>query len=338
MPEWKVIEGDSRRILATLDGASIDAVITDPPYEIGFMGKRWDRSGIAFNLSLWLAVWQALKPGGHLLAFGGTRTFHRLAVAIEDAGFEIRDCLMWLYGTGYPKSHTLSREIDERAGVPMPVAQKSATGSRIASFGHYVPHGEWQPVTEAARQWQGWGTGLKPAWEPIILARRPLLSTAGKSVQQFGTGGINVDACRIPLAEDEQDKGLPPQGRHPANLLLDEESAALLDAHEGASRFFFVAKANREERDAGGVENLYPTVKPVMLMRHLVRLITPPGGVVLDPFAGSGSTGIACVHEGAGFVGIEREPEYATLARNRIAHAAQQLALSAAHNASGGAP
>jgi site-specific DNA-methyltransferase (adenine-specific) len=292
----------------------------------------------------WAEVLRVLKPGGHLLAFGGTRTFHRLTCAIEDAGFEIRDCVSWLYGSGFPKSHNLGT---------------------------------------------GWGTALKPAWEPIILARKPLIGTVAVNVERYGTGAINVDGCRIGFASQEDEEESKQKNRHadfgsgeavgyhgwesraaggnydapgrwPANLVLDEDAATMLDAevgnrpsgsgrkstqkqtentvygrglgfstHEdiggdtgGPSRFFYCAKASRAERNAGLEEaNHHPTVKPLALMRWLVRLVTPPGGSVLDPFMGSGTTGIACVMEGFDFFGIDTDEEYVEMARRRIAHA-----------------
>lgn len=375
--------GDCREVLASLPEASVDAVVTDPPYELGFMGKGWDSAGVSFRPETWAASLRVLKPGGHLLAFGGSRTFHRIACAIEDAGFEVRDTLTWLYGQGFPKSLNLG---------------------------------------------DGRGTALKPAWEPVILARKPLVGTVAANVQAHGTGALNIDACRIGTSKDvpasvsrtsgralsgsvdgslrretgDEDGHNPNVGRWPANVVLDEEAAAALDAQSGmrrssggfgqvvrrkshaslmglgigaptgvpevaygdsggASRFFFVAKASRSERDAGceslparsggeatdredgsagtnspragagrtgGARNIHPTVKPVALMRWLVRLVTPPGGVVLDPFMGSGTTGVAVMQEGRRFVGIEQSAEYMEIARCRVAHAVATLAPS----------
>jgi site-specific DNA-methyltransferase (adenine-specific) len=297
-----VIIGDCREVMAGMDASSVDAVVTDPPYELGFMGKKWDASGIACSVDLWREVLRVLKPGGHLLAFGGTRTYHRMTCAIEDAGFEIRDSLHWMYGTGFPKSLNLG---------------------------------------------DGRGTALKPGHEPIVLARKPLVGTVAKNVAEHGTGALNIDACRIGegtgkpkpeyrpnYANDVFGKGMGggawenTSGRWPANVLLDEDAAEELDAQSGeakpkpqrtgrmgASRYFYVAKPSRKERGDG---NVHPTVKPVELMRYLVRLVTPPGGLVLDPFLGSGTTGVAAGLEDLRFVGVEQSEEYASIARKRM--------------------
>ena len=355
---------------------------------------------------------RVLKPGGHLLAFGGTRTYHRLACAVEDAGFEIRDCLAWLYGSGFPKSLDVSKAIDKAAGAEREVVCRedrrgAFDGLARASEGHSNEYGSitnkgavdrTAPATPDAKRWQGWGTALKPAHEPIVMARKPLVGTVSANVLEHGTGALNIDGCRIEatdsqLAEkyasvqnagprdnavygrDDRDRaGAAPHdsGRWPANVTLDEAAAALLDEQTGecrsageyakgarggpndfqgpasinidgltaaqysdsggASRFFYVPKADTAERNAGlstaslftpsdaPDRNDHPTVKPIDLMRWLVRLVTPPGGVVLDPFAGSGSTGCAALLEGFSFIGIEREPAYAAIARARLAY------------------
>lgn len=328
---------DCLDFLAALNPDCIDAFAEDPPYGLTFMGKGWDHA--VPGPEFFAAQLRVAKPGAHLVAFGGTRTYHRLACAIEDAGWELRDSLMWLYGTGFPKSHNLKGD------------------------------------------WDGWATALKPAWEPIILARKPFKATVAANVLAHGTGAINVDACRIAtddnptakrraygfsanneIARDSEARGAlvcrtdpakraAPRasdelGRWPANVVLDPEAGAQLG---GASRFFYCAKASKAEREAGlenfdarivndgrqtSIDNAYqrgdtkrrnthPTVKPLALMRWLVRLITPPGGLVCDPFCGSGSTGCAAVLEGFDFVGIEREAEFAALANARLAHHAQ---------------
>jgi DNA modification methylase len=380
------------------------------------------KRGQAQKMQEWHEAWarealRVLKPGGHLLAFGGTRTYHRLACAVEDAGFEIRDCLAWLYGSGFPKSLDVSKSIDKAAGAEREVvgvsphsANRAVTSWHAAETAHdrgrmgTVAEGDRSltaPATPEAERWQGWGTALKPAHEPIVLARKPLSGTVAGNVLAHGTGALNVDGCRIGTDEDRArpprtanaiygggngtnltESESHPAGRWPANVCLDPEAAALLDEQTGtstsrigkpregangdgwgmtatgaeygdsggASRFLYVAKASSAERNAGldgfeetqvrrlsggdfahnsgstasdkagaTVRNVHPTVKPIELMRWLVRLVTPPNGLVLDPFTGSGTTGCAAVLEGFRFVGIEREPEYAAIARARIA-------------------
>jgi site-specific DNA-methyltransferase (adenine-specific) len=335
------------------------------------MGKRWDYD--VPSVEIWAECLRVLKPGGHLLAFAGTRTQHRMAVRIEDAGFEIRDMIAWVYGSGFPKSLDVSKAIDKAAGAERTeIVGKSARhgGGIVGNGSSYevsptVPM-LYAPATDAARQWQGWGTALKPALEPITVARKPLAGTVAENVLRFGTGALNVDGCRVAI--DKNDKwargvtfqnssqfatGSPPTrgdvsakshdaGRWPANLIHDGSDEVLALAGEQA-RFFYCAKASKRDRDEGlgGFEpkarptmgsgiggqpdqgkpnnrNVHPTVKPTDLMRYLCRLVTPPGGVVLDPFAGSGSTGKAAILEGFRFVGIEREAEYIDIARARI--------------------
>jgi site-specific DNA-methyltransferase (adenine-specific) len=346
--------------------------VTDPPYGLSFMGKDWDHGvpGVPF----WAEAMRVLKPGGHLLAFGGTRTFHRLAVAIEDAGFEIRDCLSWLYGTGFPKSHNVGKAVDkirgnERQVMPNPKA-KQQTASKDGIYGDYEATTH---ITKGNSKWEGWGTALKPAWEPIIMARNPLgEKTIAANVLKWGTGAINVDATRIKTSAVDAatmarcntpgsgrfkkstsaviyggGKGTQPpntaldttQGRWPANLVHDGSDKVLVgfpgEGDKSAARFFYCAKASNAEREAGlgalrdagrgaNRRNHHPTVKPVELMRWLVRLVAPPehvGGRVIDPFCGSGSTGVACAIEDVGFVGCEIREEYAEIARERIAWA-----------------
>ena len=400
----KLILGDSLHKLSDLPTCTVDAVVTDPPYGLAFMGKRWDYD--VPSVELWREVWRVMKPGAHLLSFGGTRTYHRMVCAIEDAGFEIRDQVMWIYGSGFPKSLDVSKAIDKAAGAErevIGVAGKSGSGRTAMDAGTRSGDlaGEYYstaPATEAAKRWQGWGTALKPANEPIVLARKPLEKglTVAENVLKWGTGALNVDASRIAgvkpqvtrsasafLAHhDGRLSGPPEQGRWPANVLFDEAAAAVLDEQSGvskspkkrkvfssanavygdysnelqyaddgfgdcggASRFFYVAKASKRERHAG-LEfadkpltkhdarpqdwenadwksrggNHHPTVKPVKLMEYLVRMITPPGGIVLDPFMGSGTTGCAAARLGFQFIGIEREPEYIEIARKRIEH------------------
>lgn len=302
----RFLNGDCLDILRTLLDASVDSCVTDPPYELNFMGRGWDNTGIANNVDLWREVLRVLKPGAHLLAFSGTRTYHRMTCAIEDVGFEIRDQIGWAYGTGFPKSHNLDGD------------------------------------------WQGWGTALKPAWEPICVARKPLAEkTVAANVQAHGTGAINIDGCRVGTDGGTKKAGPPSYkpgvslqgsldgslngggcvaidaGRWPANIIHDgsDEVLALFpttgpsDDGGSAARFFYCAKASKSERGEG---NNHPTVEPVALMRYLCRLVTPPGGMVLDPFGGSGTTAIAARAEGFEYTLIEREMSYYLMAVKRI--------------------
>jgi hypothetical protein len=400
MGALRVITGDCLEVLPTVGDGSVDAIVTDPPYGLGFMGKQWD--DLPPGVKWARECLRVLKPGGHLLAFGGTRTYHRLACAIEDAGFEVRDCLAWLYGSGFPKSRDVSKAIDKAAGATREVVGPRIRvdgkapgivgnqGARTMGVFGDLPTDVTGPATPDAEQWNGWGTALKPAHEPIVLARKPLTGTVARNVLAHGTGALNVDATRIEMSDADRavvdarsgagygtgvsvgahhgrDEGerftSAPAGRWPANVVLDPEAAAMLDAQTGtltsgkhssdekrntpggngrthramtgvvgawhgdtggASRFFYVAKASSAERNAGLDRNAHPTVKPIDLMRWLVRLITPPGGLVLDPFTGSGTTGIACALEGMAFLGIEREAEYVDRARARIGHHARR--------------
>jgi site-specific DNA-methyltransferase (adenine-specific) len=384
--------------MKTLEADSVDAIVTDPPYGLEFMGKEWDGFGTPLGFQTWSEQWarealRVLKPGGHLLAFGGTRMYHRLAAGIEDAGFEIRDTLMWLYGSGFPKSLDVSKAIDKAAGAEREVtglkdgtAAVSESGIGAAAVGvkqQKIQVSITAPSTEAAKKWQGWGTALKPAVEPIVLARKPLIGTVAANVLTHGTGALNIDASRIGTEQIETgragrsgsssfshssigSKMAPHTGRWPANILLDEEAAALLDEQSGerptgevkpytrdsdnrrvysgtwgndmkfereassggASRFFYVAKASRSERDAGLERNIHPTVKPVALMKYLIRLVVPKGGVVLDPFLGSGTTAVAAIEEGVEWIGCEREPEYVEIIKARVASAQPGMGLA----------
>lgn len=347
----------------------VDSIVTDPPYELGFMGKSWDASGIAFNVEVWQEALRVLKPGGFLLAFSGSRTYHRMAVAIEDAGFEIRDQIMWVYGSGFPKSHDVSKAIDKAAGAEREVIGETRKDAQSESTGRYGAWGDGitptAPSTDEAKQWQGWGTALKPAHEPIVVARKPLIGTVAENVLTFGTGGLNIDASRIGseggtrLDVIENDKSLfspgtnelkrgygqqiPGLGRWPANFIHDGSDEVVEFLGE-PSRFFYCAKASKRDRNEGldgfpivkagsmsGEEtrpdrptnhpmrqNHHPTVKPTDLMRYLCRLVTQPGGLILDPFMGSGSTGKAAVLEGFSFIGIEQSAEYVEIANARI--------------------
>jgi site-specific DNA-methyltransferase (adenine-specific) len=330
--------GDCLEVLRTLPDNSVDSVVTDPPYGLSFMGKRWDYD--VPSVEVWVECMRVLKPGGHLLAFAGTRTQHRMAVRIEDAGFEIRDMIAWVYGSGFPKSLDVSKAIDKAAGALQHEGKnfRADGGSGTASYRPTInPHAYTPPApaTPEAQQWAGWGTALKPALEPITVARKPLVGTVAANVLEHGTGAINVDGCRV-AANDGENRSRPPRtpnailgggkgtnltasehnslGRWPANLIHDgsDEPCALLG---DAARFFYQAKCSKADRGEG---NGHPTVKPTELMRYLCRLVTPPGGTVLDPFMGSGSTGKAAVLEGFQFIGIEREADYLEIARARI--------------------
>lgn len=352
----QIIEGDCLEVLKELPNNSIDSIVTDPPYELGFMGKSWDSTGIAYNAELWEECLRVLKPGSHLLSFGGSRTYHRMACAIEDAGFEIRDQIMWIYGSGMPKSHNIAKAIaaKEITGGSSP---KNLRKARLKD--DYKPTGQGDNIetelTVNAKQWNGWETALKPAHEPIVVARKPLSEkTVAENVLKWGTGGINIDGCRI-------ETYVQPYGRFPANIILDEESGEMLDEQSGilksgdncirtkvgsflehgglgkagdvqrtygdsggASRFFYCAKASKKER---GEDNNHPTVKPIALMKYLARLITPPEGLMLDPFAGSGTTLVASKLEGFFFIGIEKELKYVEIAQKRINQTQVQQSL-----------
>lgn len=361
--------GDCLEVLQQLPDDLVDTVITDPPYGLAFMGQGWDK-GVP-GVEYWKAILQVTKPGGMLLAFGGTRTYHRLTAAIEDAGWEIRDCMMWLYGSGFPKSLDISKAIDKAKGAEREVIGKSSRhgGGMNQVYGEGMGDGEvpnvTAPSTNLAREWNGWGTALKPAWEPIIVAMKPLDGTFAENAEKWGVAGINVDGGRVgtnggmtirsPLPawrkmEGRDDvpsgKGEVTQngGRWPANLILDEEVTK-----EEWSRFFYCAKASKSERNRGcealpeiacGTmeddnyeiktgsgnirntmrRNFHPTVKPLALMEYLCTLTkTPTGGIVLDPFAGSGSTLLAAKNTAREYIGIEKESQYYEIIKARLA-------------------
>lgn len=404
--------GDCREVLPSL--ADADACVTDPPYGLGFMGKSWDYD--VPSVDAWRLVLAACKPGAHLLAFAGTRTQHRMAVNVEDAGFEIRDMIAWVYASGFPKSLDVSKAIDKALGV-----KSEVVGTRVAQDirgGNFVGGPSRNKViertratSECARLWEGWGTALKPALEPITVARKPLIGTVAENVLAHGTGAINVDACRVGTGAD---KGVWPitqrlrngdawsmrpvetdttEGRWPANFIHDGSDEVLRlmpetqsgakaphhvrnkplhkNAYKGgirpplpiswpasngsAARFFYSAKASRSERDGGceGLEakaapreaigsprlndmrmsheqarnpsrNDHPTVKPIALMRYLCRLVTQPCGLILDPYMGSGSTGVAAIQLGHPFIGIEVDSGYFDIACRRIEEAQRQ--------------
>lgn len=336
--------GNCLEVLKGIPDNSVDSIVTDPPYGLSFMGKKWDYD--VPDQAIWEECLRVLKPGGHLLAFAGTRTQHRMAVRIEDAGFEIRDMIAWVYGSGFPKNMDVSKAIDKAAGVERVVIGQSAYAARRPNKKY--EHGQkWgatlggsdtanitAPATNAARQWQGWGTALKPALEPITVARKPFKGTVADNVLAHGAGALNIDGCRVgaeggttrscqsPYAESGWRTGHEivslNTGRWPANLIHDG-SAEVDDSLGSASRFFYCAKTSRKDR---GEANNHPTVKPTDLMAYLCRLVTPPGGVVLDPFMGSGSTGKAAMREGFRFIGIEMDADYLAIAESRIAHEA----------------
>ena len=404
-----LLKGNCLETLKTLEDNSIDSIVTDPPYELGFMGKSWDASGIAYNVELWKQALRVLKPGGHLLAFSGSRTYHRMAVAIEDAGFEIRDQIMWIYGSGFPKSLDVSKAIDRQAGAERP-DRTVETGGKSGSHENPTRHvtNAGSPATPEAQQWQGWGTALKPAHEPIVVARKPLIGTVANNVLTYGTGALNIDGSRVGTTDQPRignpepsdatqtafGKGwqksgtTPTEGRWPANVIHDgsDEVLARFPNSKGgaypakrgqavntsfasgqeteggyramgddgsAARFFYCAKASKAERNAGldglperresdrvkddgaggdnprnrtneARQNFHPTVKPLALMRYLIKLVTPPNGLVLDPFLGSGSTAVAAILEGFNWVGCDMTEDYWPIIEARVAWAQKE--------------
>lgn len=390
-----LINADCFEALKDLTDNSIEAVVTDPPYGLGactpahvaeclqawssgktwkpkgsgFMGKAWD--AWVPPPELWREVLRVLKPGGHALVFAGSRTQDLMGMSLRLAGFEMRDVIQWLYGSGFPKSHDVSKALDKMGGRQYEAVPASGVGfMNSEGEGWNLCHNQLIPVseqTEEAKQWEGWGTALKPAYEPALLVRKPLSGTVAQNTLDYGCGGLNVDGCRIETdeyiftsrhankvsqsiarfkgIESKQSKGQG-FGRWPSNIILDEQASEQLEQQAGVSRFFYTAKASKSEREAGledfplkkagamsGEEtredrptnhpmraNVHPTVKPIDLMRYLIRLITPPHGTVLDPFMGSGSTGCAAALEGVSFIGIEREPEYFAIAQQRVAY------------------
>jgi len=418
--DMRLFEGDCLSVLKALPDDSVDSIVTDPPYGLSFMGKKWDYD--VPSVEIWRECLRVLKPGGHLLAFAGSRTYHRLVVNVEDAGFEIRDQIMWVYGSGFPKSHNISKAMDKAAGAEREVIGTKGLHSFTTKTQNLYQSGlrsDFEkanaltaPATPEAKQWEGWGSALKPAHEPIVVARKPLIGTLVENVLEHGTGGLNIDGCRIGTdvvgwggkgrSGDSATAGAsrggtqggynyddgearPVEGRFPANFIHDgsDEVVSLFpestgghapknskanpfggvndtereEIHYGtgsAARFFYCPKASKAERNAGleafenkksqhnagGIgrkvsvekrleqgkenapmmKNIHPTVKPVDLMKYLCRLVTPPGGVVLDPFMGSGTTGIAAKVEGFDFIGIEMDAEYLVIAEARIGH------------------
>jgi site-specific DNA-methyltransferase (adenine-specific) len=426
MSKTKLMLGDNIQSLKKLPDNSIDSIVSDPPYGLSFMNKKWDYD--VPSVEFWKEVYRVLKPGGHILSFGGTRTYHRMVVNIEDAGFEIRDQIMWLYGSGFPKSHNIGKAVDKLEGNDREVVGNKGSYRDIRSGSLDAQLTEDRDridvlETKGNSDWEGWGTALKPANEPICVARKPLSEkSVAENVLKWGTGGINVDGCRVGTEtiksvyggftnalvdgrdedtrkewienskkENGQFNTNENEGRFPANIILDEIAGELLDEQSGiskarskypevsldnlpmnhyettkikhtagreqtkegfsdkggASRFFYQAKVSKAERNMGldGFDgkklhsinqlddrlrpdgtlretpihkNNHPTVKPVSLMSYLCRLVTPPNGIVLDPFMGSGSTGIAAQLEGFRFCGMEMDGDYFKIAETRI--------------------
>jgi DNA modification methylase len=413
----QIYHGKMEDVLKDFPDNFCDSVVTDPPYGLSFMGKHWDYD--VPTVEQWKEAFRVLKPGGFLLAFGGTRTYHRMVVNIEDAGFEIRDQIQWLYGSGFPKSLDISKAIDKQAGAEREyVGEKIRIGDKKtyplnSVFENHTCYGEYgqsmaitAPATDAAKQWEGYGTALKPANEPICVARKPVEGTVAENVLKYGTGGLNIDGCRIEVdknidasqlrtmnrskkenngwgmnsSESDTPNVINEKGRFPANVILDEFMGAELDKQTGnlksgepcgvkkaknniygeygtgiditgygdeggASRFFYCPKPDAFERNKGlknfeakegcgsyefrvdgsldgsktrPKRNHHPTVKPIDLMRYLVRLVTPKGGICLDPFCGSGTTLIAAKMELMNYIGIDMDESHIPLAEARV--------------------
>jgi len=383
----KLLLGNCLDTLKDFPDNSVHSIVTDPPYGFSFMGKKWDYD--VPSVEIWKECLRVLKPGGHLLAFSGTRTQHRMAVRIEDAGFEIRDMIAWIYGSGFPKSHNIGKAVDkiqgnkrEYLGIDKTKYRKDNDNNNV-----YAKHcGQTGEITKGNSEYEGWGTALKPALEPITMARKPISEkNIAENCLKHKTGGINIDGCRVGnVIQDtsknrrkasshkktifksglkNDGKGKTTIGRFPANLIHDGSDEVEELFPEQSSRFFYCAKTSKKERNEGldGFEekqpksqesvslpkdengnylvggdrgasgkyqvvkspskNHHPTVKPVALMSYLVRLVTPKDGIVLDPFMGSGSTGIACVKEGFDFIGCELDEEYMEIAKARIGYA-----------------
>ena len=408
-----IYNGDNIQVLKTLPDNSVDSVVTDPPYGLKFMGKKWDYD--VPSVELWNECYRVLKPGGYLLSFGSSRTYHRMAVKVEDAGFEIRDQIMWVYGSGFPKSHNIGKAVDKINGTQREVIGKNPNhrkSSALYELGFQGGMGNGH-ITKGFNEWEGFGTALKPAHEPIVMARKPFKGSVAKNVLKWTTGGINIDDCRIefeetknpatnPLYRQENDYKMPKKGeesngvvsftssknkisslgRFPANIIFDDEAGEILDEQSGitsqghwsktkttgfgkfgngktiyngigkkdklkggASRFFYCPKPSKKEKEEGltsepiqikgrddgqdnrnvpqklrktNRKNTHTTVKPLKLMQYLIRLVTPKGGVTIDPYFGSGSSGKSTIREGNyKFLGIEKEKEYFNIAVER---------------------
>jgi len=391
----QLIKGDCLEELQNLEDNSVEAIVTDPPYGYSFMGKKWDYE--VPGVDIWKECLRVLKPGGHILAFAGTRTQHRMAVNIEDAGFEIRDMIAWVYGSGFPKNHNIGKAVDKVQGNErefigygkLNPKDKKTYKPKASNESFNLNKGmEQMKQTKGSSEWEGWGTALKPALEPITLARKPFKDTVANNVLKYGTGGINIDECRINYeSEDDINRArgrsgnygnmgkesgnkfniefgtalykseINKNGRFPANFIHDgsdeveagfpetktnsigsalqkgkiEKKNKKTNTYSGgwdlhvyendyadsgsASRFFYCAKATKKER---GASNNHPTVKPIKLIEYLVKLISKEGQTILDPFAGSGTTGIACKNLNRDYILIERDEEYHNIIKERL--------------------
>jgi site-specific DNA-methyltransferase (adenine-specific) len=422
---YQVICGNNIEVLKTLPDNSVDSIVTDPPYGIDFLGKSWDAD--TGSIETYQQCYRVLKPGGHLLAFSAARTYHHLAISVERSGFEIRDQIMWIYGSGFPKSQDVGRQLQKRLGVKETIKNPNHRADQIDanSFSKKTNSNIIIPTDEIAMAWSGWGTALKPAHEPIVLARKPVSEkNIADNCLKHGTGALNIDATRVEYAQDEVIDTAPRKagigakkyakgddfagdtspeelqanqyyatasslGRFPANVIHDGsdevvsmfpdncgnaakatrtktsitgtgasltrvkqagEDNGFYDGLGSAARFFYCAKVSRKERNVGCEDivprplfnnptgamganmgskstpsnNNHPTVKPVELMKYLIRLVTPPGGLVLDPFNGSGSTGMAAVELGYDYLGIDLDQNYVDISLARIAAWAEQ--------------
>jgi DNA modification methylase len=355
-----IYHGDNMDVLRSLPDNSIDSIVTDPPYGIKYYKAKWDHD--VPRVEFWKECFRVLKPGGYVLSFGSSKTYHRMAVNVEDAGFEIRDQIMWIFGSGFPKSHNLGLSIDKALGHENR-GHRIATASRTHPDGTYEPNGQKLPPyntkSKEAKPYEGFGTNLKPAHEPILIARKPFKGSVAKNVLVWGTGGINIDRCRI--VENQEDISIgqtTPVGRFPANILFDQFSCEILDEQAevnvqgkngkkkiNPSKFFYCSKPSKKEKEEGLTneeevikgrdegqdnrnvsqkltttkrKNTHITVKPVSLMEYLISLVTPLGGITLDPFFGSGTSGKSIVAEGDyKFIGIEKERKYFDIAVGR---------------------
>lgn len=390
----RLLNGNNIELLKTLDNDSVDSIVTDPPYGISFMGNKWDYD--VPTIDFWKEVYRVLKPGGHILSFSSSRTYHRMVINIEDAGFEIRDQILWIYGSGFPKSNNIGKAVDKVLGN-----EREVVGVKHPQYKDGVPGGkgfhnslgreggdrlEPEMETKGQSEWEGWGTALKPAHEPICMARKPLAEKSiTENVLKYKTGAININDCRVEFINEDdyneatiknqhadfgtkpmtnnvvygdysmvEPKNYKPTGRYPANIIHDGSDEVVnefpitksgynkssykntrnddgiinktFESNDGgygdvgsASRFFYCPKAGPSERkfDSDN-KNTHPTVKPIKLMRYLVRLVTPKNGVVLDPFMGSGTTGVACKADGFDFIGMEMNDDYFDIANKRM--------------------